>query len=158
MSKTITIPKYNNPFTLNINNKEYTYRGGDTIEVPDEVAEAIEDALELVPKPNKKFVSNKVDLSIDVAHRTISCDIPISDLLKRLDDEGYECVNIKLYSYGHPIAYQRVNGSLPNYLKIHYMYRSTEGEDDTPAISFEQVTVKEDGTMTFGGEGTFVSG
>ena len=53
MSKTITIPKYNNPFTININNKEYTYRGGDTIEVPDEVADAIEDALELVPKPKR---------------------------------------------------------------------------------------------------------
>lgn len=49
--KTITIPQYNNPFTVIINNREYTYKGGDTIEVPDEVAEAIEDALELVPKP-----------------------------------------------------------------------------------------------------------
>lgn len=54
--KSITIPKYNNPFTVNINNKEYTYKGGETIEVPDEVAEAIEDALELVPKP-KRYLS-----------------------------------------------------------------------------------------------------
>lgn len=51
MSKTISIPTHNNPFTVIINNREYTYKGGETIEVPDEVAEAIEDALELVPKP-----------------------------------------------------------------------------------------------------------
>ena len=55
--KSITIPKYNNPFTVIINNKEYTYKGGETIEVPDEVAEAIEDALELVPKP-KRYLNN----------------------------------------------------------------------------------------------------
>lgn len=54
--KSITIPTHNNPFTVNINNKEYTYKGGETIEVPDEVAEAIEDALELVPKP-KRYLS-----------------------------------------------------------------------------------------------------
>ena len=56
MSKTISIPTHNNPFTVIINNKEYTYRGGETIEVPDEVADAIEDALELVPKP-KRYLS-----------------------------------------------------------------------------------------------------
>ena len=51
--KTITIPDYKNPFTVTINNKVYKYKGGETIEVPDEVAEAIEDALELVPKPKR---------------------------------------------------------------------------------------------------------
>lgn len=54
--KTISIPEYNNPFIVNINNKEYIYKSGATIEVPDEVAEAIEDALELVPKP-KRYLS-----------------------------------------------------------------------------------------------------
>lgn len=49
--KTIQIPTTSNPFIVNINNKAYQYRAGDTIEVPDEVAEAIEDAMELVPKP-----------------------------------------------------------------------------------------------------------
>lgn len=51
--KAILIPKNNNPFTVVINNKEYQYKGGETVEVPDEVAEAIEDALELVPKPKR---------------------------------------------------------------------------------------------------------
>ena len=54
--ETITIPEYKNPFTVIINNQEYQYHGGETIEVPDEVAEAIEDALELVPKP-KRYLS-----------------------------------------------------------------------------------------------------
>lgn len=51
MSKTIIIPEYNNPFTVIINNSVYQYKGGGTVEVPDDVAAVIEDALELVPKP-----------------------------------------------------------------------------------------------------------
>lgn len=34
MSRTITIPKNNKPFIVNINNREYIYRGGETVEVP----------------------------------------------------------------------------------------------------------------------------
>ena len=56
MSKTITIPTNCNPYIVVINNHVYAYRAGDTIEVPDDVAEAIEDALELVPKP-KRYLS-----------------------------------------------------------------------------------------------------
>jgi hypothetical protein len=56
MSRSIKIPEYKNPFIVVINNHVYRYKGGETIEVPDEVAEAIEDALELVPKP-KRYLS-----------------------------------------------------------------------------------------------------
>lgn len=49
--KIIQIPTTSNPFIVNINNNVYQYRAGDTIEVPDEVAAVIEDALELEPKP-----------------------------------------------------------------------------------------------------------
>lgn len=51
--KTIQIPTYNSPFTVVINNNVYRYNAGETTEVPDEVAEAIENALELVPKPER---------------------------------------------------------------------------------------------------------
>ena len=51
--KTIKIPMNNNPFTVVINNSVYRYKAGETVEVPDEVAEAIENALELEPKPIK---------------------------------------------------------------------------------------------------------
>ena len=54
--KTIQIPTTSNPFIVNINNHEYQYRSGETAEVPDEVAAAIEDALELEPKP-KRYIS-----------------------------------------------------------------------------------------------------
>lgn len=54
--KIIQIPTTSNPFIVNINNRAYQYKGGETIEVPDEVAEAIEDALELEPKP-KRYLS-----------------------------------------------------------------------------------------------------
>lgn len=56
MSKTITIPTNCNPYIVVINNHVYSYKAGETIEVPDDVAEAIEDALELVPKP-KRYLS-----------------------------------------------------------------------------------------------------
>lgn len=56
MSKTIKIPAYKNPFIVIINNKVYQYSAGETIEVPDEVAEAIEDAIELIPEP-KRYLS-----------------------------------------------------------------------------------------------------
>ncbi len=49
--KTIQIPTSSNPCIVVINNTAYSYRAGDTVEVPDEVAEAIEDALKLEPKP-----------------------------------------------------------------------------------------------------------
>lgn len=51
--KTIQIPTNCNPYIVVINNHVYTYKAGETIEVPDEVAEAIEDAVELVPKPGR---------------------------------------------------------------------------------------------------------
>ena len=51
--KTVQIPINSNPFIVSINNHVYQYRAGETIEVPDEVAAAIEDALELEPKPER---------------------------------------------------------------------------------------------------------
>ena len=57
--KTIQIPTTSNPFIVNINNHAYQYRAGETTEVPDEVAAAIEDALELEPKP-KRYLSKLV--------------------------------------------------------------------------------------------------
>lgn len=56
MSRSITIPEYKNPFVVTINNTVYQYKGGETVEVPDEVAEAIEDALDEIPKA-KIFLS-----------------------------------------------------------------------------------------------------
>lgn len=59
--KTIQIPTTSNPFIVNINNHGYQYRAGETTEVPDEVAEAIEDAVELAPKP-KIYLSKLAQL------------------------------------------------------------------------------------------------
>lgn len=72
MSKTITIPTNCNPYIVVINNHVYAYKAGDTIEVPDEVAEAIEDALELVPKP-KRYLSRIAQLA-DRSLREISAE------------------------------------------------------------------------------------
>ncbi len=42
MAKTITIPNCRNPYVVIVNNKVYSYTAGETVEVPDEVAEVIE--------------------------------------------------------------------------------------------------------------------
>ena len=55
MGRIITIPTNCNPYIVVINNHVYVYKAGDTVEVPDEVAEAIEDALELAPKRNTRL-------------------------------------------------------------------------------------------------------
>ena len=49
--KTIQIPTSNDPLIVTINNHVYSYPAGETFEVPDDVAAAIEDALALMPKP-----------------------------------------------------------------------------------------------------------
>jgi hypothetical protein len=42
MSKVVTIPNCRNPYVVIINSKTYSYNAGETVEVPDEVAEAID--------------------------------------------------------------------------------------------------------------------
>ena len=42
MSKVVTIPTCMNPYVVIVNHKEYSYTAGETVEVPDEVAEVIE--------------------------------------------------------------------------------------------------------------------
>lgn len=153
--KTIQIPTYNSPFTVVINNNVYRYNAGETKEVPDEVAEAIENALKLTPK-QRKFVGNKVDLKIDAGNRTVECDVPIGDLLLRLEQEGYECVNIQFSMYGNPVVHHKISGSLPELLRVHYMYLIATG--DTPSISFDNVSIKKDGTLSFMHESTVVGG
>lgn len=51
---TVTIPTDYNPFVVKVNNVEYFYKAGDTVEVPDEVAEVISRFEEAkVPEPEK---------------------------------------------------------------------------------------------------------
>lgn len=50
--KTVTIPTCANPFVVIINGRKYTYPAGETMEVPDEVAEVIERHEEAHPKPD----------------------------------------------------------------------------------------------------------
>ena len=70
--KTIQIPTTSNPFIVNINNHAYQYRAGETAEVPDEVAEAIEDALELEPK--SKIYPSRLALLIEGSLQEITAE------------------------------------------------------------------------------------
>ena len=87
MSRSITIPEYKNPFVVIINNNVYQYKSGETVEVPDEVAEAIEDALRLVPKP-KRYLSKFAQ----IANGTLA-EITESDL------EGVEAIVSYAFAY-----------------------------------------------------------
>lgn len=49
--KTVTIPTCANPFVVIVNGIKYTYPAGATVEVPDEVAEVIEQHEEAKPEP-----------------------------------------------------------------------------------------------------------
>ena len=59
--KTIQIPTNSNPFVVIINRDVYSYIAGETIEVPDDVAAVIENALALEPKP-KRYLSKFAQL------------------------------------------------------------------------------------------------
>lgn len=99
--KTIQIPTTSNPFIVNINNHAYQYRAGETAEVPDEVAEAIEDALELEPKP-KRYLSQIAQ----IAEGSIT-EITLSDL------DGVE--TIATYALAYCKSLTKV--SIPNSVK-----------------------------------------
>lgn len=102
--KTIQIPTTSNPFIVNINNNEYQYRAGETAEVPDEVAEAIEDALELVPKPKKPISENCLPSYIDGRLTEITEKM----LEGAMKIEPYMFANSKIVSIEIPKSVERI--------------------------------------------------
>ena len=54
MSQTVTIPSCMNPFEVTINNHTYSFKSGESVELPDEVAEVINHHVDSVPKPLEK--------------------------------------------------------------------------------------------------------
>ena len=75
MSKLVTIPSCNNPYVVNLNNKEYIYTAGETVEVDDGVAEVIQHHIDSIPKP---LLSSGNKLS-QLASRTIE-EVTADDL------------------------------------------------------------------------------
>ena len=97
--KTIIIPKrFGHPhLDISINGKKYTLKSGTEISVEDEVAEVIENALALEPKP-KRYLSRIAQL----ANGTIS-EITTSDL------DGIE--TIVYYAFGQCFSLIRIDFS-----------------------------------------------
>ena len=100
--KTIQIPTNKNPYVVIINNKTYTYKAGETVEVPDEVAEAIQDALDLAPKYGRYLsrFAQRADGSI--------AKITVEDL------EGIETIADHSFNYCHKLTDVTVPDSITN--------------------------------------------
>ncbi len=131
MSRSITIPEYKNPFVVIINNTVYEYKGGETVEVPDEVAEAIEDALEEIPKP-KRYLSlfalrtqgnieniAAVDLdgctvisaySFYMCENLLTVNIP-SSVVSLRDRSFGTCYNLKTVSFAEDSQLETIEGN-----------------------------------------------
>ena len=109
MSKTITIPTNCNPYVVVINNHVYTYRAGESVEVPDAVAEAIEDAIELVPKPKRYLgkLAQRVDGSIS--------ELTPNDL------EGIETMSNYAFAYCRGIEEVEIPNNVVN-IESHVFY------------------------------------
>ena len=101
MSKTIKIPDYKNPFIVIINNKVYQYSAGETIEVPDEVAEAIEDAIELIPEP-KRYLSKIAQIADGVLQEITANDLDGVSKITNL--AFYSCKSITKVTFPNSIT------------------------------------------------------
>ena len=143
MSKTITIPTNCNPYIVVINNKVYTYKAGSTIEVPDEVAEAIEDALELVPKP-KRYLSKIAQLAEGSITEIIPSDldgvetivyyafgqcfslisINFADSIKVLKNSAFiSCLNLEVIRFGDNSNLENIGiSAFENCMKLSKVY------------------------------------
>jgi hypothetical protein len=58
--KTVAIPTCRNPFVVIVNHKKYTYTAGETVEVPDEVAEVIQAHVDAQPVEAPKEDENPI--------------------------------------------------------------------------------------------------
>lgn len=58
--RTVKIPSWNNPFVVTVNGEKYSYPGGSTVEVPDEVAEMIENIIANMPAESENYSTNEV--------------------------------------------------------------------------------------------------
>lgn len=99
--KVVTIPTNMNPYVVTINNHTYIYPAGETVEVPDEVAAAIEDSLELEPKPIRFL--NKL---AQYAGGSIT-ELTVSDL------DGIETIGY--YAFGQ--CYSLISVEIPDSVK-----------------------------------------
>ena len=70
--KTITIPMADDPIEIIINNQTYVYRAGETVNVPDEVAAAIEQIYHMAPGADNRPVAPVVkDYPYDVVIKVV---------------------------------------------------------------------------------------
>lgn len=99
--KTIQIPTNKNPYTVAINNSVYRYPAGQIAEVPDEVAEAIADALELAPK-----VEIKLSRMAELASKSITA-VTADDLAGVTEIGNYAfsyCMQLTDFSFAESIT------------------------------------------------------
>lgn len=109
MSRTVTIPTYMQPdFICTINNVTYRYKAGTTQEVPDEVAELIDNINASIPRENppesleqtiNRLVADYVGarFRLDLLSRHISDEDPV-DITERFTYEIFEALAKNRYA------------------------------------------------------------
>lgn len=109
MSRTVKIPTYMKPdFICTINNVTYRYKAGTTQEVPDEVAELIDNINASIPRENppesleqtiNRLVADYVGarVHVDLLSRHISDEEPV-DITERFTYEIFETLSRDRYA------------------------------------------------------------
>lgn len=88
MSQTVIIPSCMNPFEITINNHTYSFKAGESVEMPDDVAEVIKHHVDSVPKPLDKEEGSEGSSS-DVLTQEKTVDITENGPTEITADEGY---------------------------------------------------------------------
>lgn len=88
MSQTVIIPSCMNPFEITINNHTYSFKAGESVEMPDDVAEVIKHHVDSVPKPLDKEEGSEGSSS-DVLTQEKTVDITENGTTEITADEGY---------------------------------------------------------------------
>lgn len=118
--KTVTIPTSMSPFVVTINNHTYSYPAGETVEVPDEVAEAIMNAIDTqmeVSKPDGNG-GKSVDVVWTLAEGGGISSMTFDEIIEASGSRGAEAINIVIMS--------EVSGRTSKISPVHVSVSKTE--------------------------------
>lgn len=96
MARTVTIPNYVRPhYNVTVNGKRYSFPSGQTVEVPDGIAEIIENDIALDPRENPAAKQEASKAFADLIERTIT-EVFIPKGITKIGEYAFSyCPNLK---------------------------------------------------------------